>query len=738
MTTPSALAAAVANALRASRSMQERRPADKGAQSCPFGLPDMQSSRRGQGKRQSSLPSSLHPHLVSGQTSTTSEKDPPPEGGGTGREGAGGHASSWEGSYTFPPVRSFRDAPFFPVTLNPAAFEEGSGSGGSRNRSQSPEPAPASRSAPPQAGTRSQQLPAVVLPPLPSREPLETGQTDPVRFTPGRLRATPFLESHTSSTSSNIFPFEYEPHRYGLYEPPRLYSEIRRSANQPPPLSFIVTEPEEGEPGPSTQGRRTVSQEHEYPQRAAVPVSAQDQPLEYRLAPFLHPYPQFVEGPQPTQLSPFVDWPRLPTFEYHPPEGRPPNLPPPPDQASGVRAPSEARSSSRERPIRGIPYRSYFSPEATRAERRTPDSGHQEQGNASDIERRESRRAEKRRRVEPVPDEPAPRRFDAPAPRSFPPSGAETRSGGPVRADAASYHEFPRWADSPAAVAAVSHRSVGRSPFDVEPSRAEDPYPWTPAEWPPFLSEARFSHQSSGTSGDDGEDTEESVGRGKARGVDLEEQQPEAASGGTSSAAPPDENERPRKISRKTEVACHFCRRRKLRCDGQRPTCRHCMQRGFVCEYADRPRRRGPGKAPKGSKRGARQTSAGSRKAAAGSKASEATGSSSREPPPPRSPLPRPLLPPPSRPPRSPPPGYEAVAPPSYEEFAAPAGTGGMPAGGQAQDASVVLPHFTRLYVTSGPRLHPVEPYLEEFYDADDYLNLTDAEEEGETPPRPR
>ncbi|KAF7422529.1 hypothetical protein PC9H_010685 [Pleurotus ostreatus] len=53
---------------------------------------------------------------------------------------------------------------------------------------------------------------------------------------------------------------------------------------------------------------------------------------------------------------------------------------------------------------------------------------------------------------------------------------------------------------------------------------------------------------------------------------------------------------------RKTEVACNFCRGRKLRCDGGRPSCYNCTQRNKECFYEAQPRRRGPGRAPKGSK----------------------------------------------------------------------------------------------------------------------------------------
>jgi hypothetical protein len=73
---------------------------------------------------------------------------------------------------------------------------------------------------------------------------------------------------------------------------------------------------------------------------------------------------------------------------------------------------------------------------------------------------------------------------------------------------------------------------------------------------------------------------------------------------------------------KKAEVACNFCRGepysnkmrhevakqesqtvgRKLRCDGNRPACWNCRSRDRECEYSPYPRRRGPGKAPKGTK----------------------------------------------------------------------------------------------------------------------------------------
>ncbi|KAJ3798434.1 hypothetical protein F5050DRAFT_1568729, partial [Lentinula boryana] len=36
---------------------------------------------------------------------------------------------------------------------------------------------------------------------------------------------------------------------------------------------------------------------------------------------------------------------------------------------------------------------------------------------------------------------------------------------------------------------------------------------------------------------------------------------------------------------RRTPMACQFCRGRKLKCDGSRPSCGNCNRRGFPCEY---------------------------------------------------------------------------------------------------------------------------------------------------------
>ncbi|KAH9042257.1 hypothetical protein EDB85DRAFT_2286038 [Lactarius pseudohatsudake] len=64
------------------------------------------------------------------------------------------------------------------------------------------------------------------------------------------------------------------------------------------------------------------------------------------------------------------------------------------------------------------------------------------------------------------------------------------------------------------------------------------------------------------------------------------------------------EEDRPlRRFKKKTEIACDFCRGRKLGCSGDRPKCKACIKRKGECIYAVAPRRRGPGKAPRGSRK---------------------------------------------------------------------------------------------------------------------------------------
>lgn len=45
--------------------------------------------------------------------------------------------------------------------------------------------------------------------------------------------------------------------------------------------------------------------------------------------------------------------------------------------------------------------------------------------------------------------------------------------------------------------------------------------------------------------------------------------------------------------TKKTNVACNFCRSRKLKCDGGRPACSQCFKRSHPCDYTPSHRRRG-------------------------------------------------------------------------------------------------------------------------------------------------
>ncbi|EIW76639.1 hypothetical protein CONPUDRAFT_76265 [Coniophora puteana RWD-64-598 SS2] len=45
-----------------------------------------------------------------------------------------------------------------------------------------------------------------------------------------------------------------------------------------------------------------------------------------------------------------------------------------------------------------------------------------------------------------------------------------------------------------------------------------------------------------------------------------------------------DSSQAPR-VPRRTAMACQFCRGRKLKCDGNRPSCTNCDKRGFACNY---------------------------------------------------------------------------------------------------------------------------------------------------------
>ncbi|KAG7095018.1 hypothetical protein E1B28_005812 [Marasmius oreades] len=85
-----------------------------------------------------------------------------------------------------------------------------------------------------------------------------------------------------------------------------------------------------------------------------------------------------------------------------------------------------------------------------------------------------------------------------------------------------------------------------------------------------------------------------------------DEGRPPSSSSGTTTTGIGDNTVDPEpnsKRKQKADIACDFCRGRKLRCDTKRPQCSNCASReNQVCHYKEFQRRRGPGKANKGSK----------------------------------------------------------------------------------------------------------------------------------------
>ncbi|KAI0304526.1 hypothetical protein B0F90DRAFT_1916548 [Multifurca ochricompacta] len=100
------------------------------------------------------------------------------------------------------------------------------------------------------------------------------------------------------------------------------------------------------------------------------------------------------------------------------------------------------------------------------------------------------------------------------------------------------------------------------------------------------------------------------------QGDSVEDESPKrfAQKGKQSASSPQEEEFSPlRRFKKKTEIACNFCRGRKLGCSGDRPKCKACAKREGECIYASTPRRRGPGKAPRGSRKLAKGRGTGSR-----------------------------------------------------------------------------------------------------------------------------
>ncbi|KAF5382564.1 hypothetical protein D9615_002865 [Tricholomella constricta] len=155
-----------------------------------------------------------------------------------------------------------------------------------------------------------------------------------------------------------------------------------------------------------------------------------------------------------------------------------------------------------------------------------------------------------------------------------------------------------------------SHLSAGYSQFPlISVGASQGAWAGTPAgsgfgEHPPGYSPNSVSDVSSdGRPDDDGDDTYTTAQKGKKRRRDSDV----------------GDSTRKTRNPRKTAVACNFCRGkitmliaeksvaynkagRKLRCNGAKPACSNCTVRRFQCEYVPVQRRRGPGKAPKGTK----------------------------------------------------------------------------------------------------------------------------------------
>ncbi|KAF9565741.1 hypothetical protein CPC08DRAFT_704439 [Agrocybe pediades] len=78
---------------------------------------------------------------------------------------------------------------------------------------------------------------------------------------------------------------------------------------------------------------------------------------------------------------------------------------------------------------------------------------------------------------------------------------------------------------------------------------------------------------------------------GDVRNAPPRQVQDPSSTGSSSRAAPSHRVKPPR--SKKITVACNFCRSRKLKCDGGRPTCGQCLKRNNPCDYAPQNKRRG-------------------------------------------------------------------------------------------------------------------------------------------------
>ncbi|KAJ9114258.1 hypothetical protein QFC22_005710 [Naganishia vaughanmartiniae] len=176
--------------------------------------------------------------------------------------------------------------------------------------------------------------------------------------------------------------------------------------------------------------------------------------------------------------------------------------------------------------------------------------------------------------------------------------------GGPANVTAPPYmhlvepvHKFVPWMN-PYAQAAEDGDAAGTTSAAVQSSRAPAAHQ--------FVSGQETQQRSEVTYGEHGQPDVTASASSAAQPVkseandlqasmSLEEenaQSPDRAANTTVTDDGAEDGDEPKKAV----LACHFCRGRKLKCDGTRPTCAHCDKRGLECSYDEKIRRRGPGK----------------------------------------------------------------------------------------------------------------------------------------------
>ncbi|KAI0927171.1 hypothetical protein AcW1_007499 [Taiwanofungus camphoratus] len=465
--------------------------------------------RRGQGKRQSSLPSSLLPHLVSGpQPRRSATVEPAPAGSPSGREEGSEEGSQQESPYASHPVPSFPTPPVdVSFRLTRPAFPESSGGTSRRQHSGSPESLRSGEEG------RARRLEGISLPP-----PVSRPGTIPVRTDP---------QLYTSNASL----------LYGYTWPgPAL-----------PPFSW-----REGEagPGPSSSQFRLDASSRSSPR----PVRG---------------LPQIRQGQAAAVAS------RHQTIGAFPPAGLAREFDTP--GGYGEQRHNIGHSGRSRHESLGSLHRTHLEGSeeyAFQFVRPQPRRLVERLGGGETVELSPTSGSA---RYDTEPLDRIPSFFHGPATEGLP--GPSTY---PVHTRLEGVPTLP-----PLRSLSVVHAHGSRSIPEVSSSYLEH----------------RSSFHTSGTSGDDEDETEGSISQEKGRDGDSDGGQSAKASKRKARSASLEENDQRRKIPRKTEVACNFCRGRKLRCDGQRPTCRNCSQRKNVCVYAPHARRRGPGKAPRGSRK---------------------------------------------------------------------------------------------------------------------------------------